>query len=146
MKTIISAAMVLVVLIGMAFGGMALFKVGPFEPPPGTERAAPKAAAKPSFIKMETLPIPIIHDRELQRRIDFTIKLTVDPDKKDRIYALMPRLQNAFLSDMMAFMPLHMRNRKNADITVITQRLMRVSEKTLGSGTVRAITIDTINR
>jgi hypothetical protein len=146
-KMVIMGVVALLVLVGGAVGGMVAFKVGPFKP--AMEEAAEPSAqpmAKPSIIKMDTMPIPVINDRELQRRIDFTIKLSVDPDKKDEIYGVLPRLQNAFVSDMLVFMPLHMRGRKDADPDLVKKRLMKVADRTLGPGVVREVLLEMQNR
>jgi flagellar FliL protein len=68
--------------------------------------------------------------------------LQVADGKKEVVAQNLPRLQNAFLSDMMAYLPYQLRNSPKLDEAAVRRRLAGISDRILGAGLVLDVSIE----
>lgn len=117
----------------------ALIGNAPAEPLHG-EQAAP--ATPPSYVEFGLLIVPVIQDREVKKQAEMILRLEVPYEKKEVVAQNLPRLQNAFLEDMMAFLPYQLRLTSSLDEVAIRNRLNIIAEKVLGPGMVKGVSIE----
>ena len=134
-------------LIGAVIGGLYFWGIDPLaklgitapivhkdEPPP--------PPPPPSYVDFGVLIIPVIQDREVKKQAEMIVRLEVEPKNKEIVAKNLPRLQNAYLEDMIGFLSMSLRDDQPLDVPAIRRRLMMVSDKTLGSGYLKDIVIE----
>ncbi|MBW7849183.1 MAG: hypothetical protein H3C38_01650 [Rhodospirillales bacterium] len=128
---------------GLAAGGMAALGLPPFATSAGVDEAATAAppAPPPAFVEVGLVGVPIIEDKRVVKSLVLQVKLDVDPKEKLRVEESLPRLQNNFLSDLLEFIPRHLRDRDNVDLTVVKLRLTMVCDRLLGKGVVNDVLV-----
>lgn len=138
-------------MLGAIVGGMYFWGVDPLEkfnvlvgnaPARVETDAAAKPVSAPSFVEFGLLIVPVVQDREVKKQAEMIIRLEVPFDKKEVVAHNLPRLQNAFLSDMMSYLPYQLRNAPKLDEAAVRRRLTTVSEKVLGPGLVNDVSIE----
>lgn len=138
MKKVIIIIVLLLVAGGGTLGGMAVMGMGPLasfvqdmpETPPKVEPPPPPASR---MIDVDTLGIPVIDGGIVTRRIFLNVQIEVAPENADKIKALMPRLQNAFLQELLVYMPRHLRDRDKIDPILLQQQLLLTARKVAGN-------------
>lgn len=137
MKKVIIIIVLLAIAGGGVFGGMAVMGMGPLAQYVASAPDAPKAAPPPPpaarLIDMETLGIPIIEGSAVTRRVFLNLQLDVAPDRADQVKAVLPRLQSAFLQEMLVYLPRHLRERDKLDTTLLQQHLLLIARKVAGA-------------
>lgn len=136
------------IMIGGLIGGLyywgvdplAYFKVMIGQAPEDPNK--PKIVTGPSYVDFGILIVPVVQDREIKKQVDMVLRLEVPEDKKQYVATNLPRLQHAFLQDMMAWLPVRLRDTSALDHTAVTRRLTKVAEKTLGPGNVTDVVIE----
>lgn len=108
---------------------------------PLLEGQAPMAAP-PSYVDFGLLVVPVIQDREVKKQAEMILRLEVPFEKKEVVAQNLPRLQNAFLEDMMAYLPYQLRSSSSLDEAAIRNRLNIIAEKVLGPGMVKDVIIE----
>jgi flagellar protein FliL len=139
-------------MIGGIIGGLYFWGIDPLAqfnaligkaPPPSSQSAdAPKVTTPPSYVDFGLLIVPVVQDREVKKQAEMILRLEVPFEKKEVVAQNLPRLQNAFLEDMMAFLPYQLRNTYTLDDAAIRYRLTIISEKVLGPGMVKSVLIE----
>ncbi|WP_346344011.1 flagellar basal body-associated protein FliL [Magnetospirillum sulfuroxidans] len=137
-------------MMGGLVGGLYFWGIDPlekFNSLIGNAPAAPGGAAKvvttpPSFVEYGLLSVPVIEDHEVRRQVEIILRLEVPFEKREIVAQNIPRLQNAYLQDMMEYLPIHLRNGRRLDPVGVSQRLLKLSERTLGPGFVKGVLID----
>lgn len=144
----------LLLLIAAVVGGLyywgvdPLAKLGLVTPvDQGTSPAPPppSSSSPPSYVDFGLLMVPVIQNREVLRQAEMIVRLEVDSRNKDIVARNLPRLQNAFLEDMITFLANNLRPDQPADVEAIRRRLLIIAERTLGPGYVRDVVIDNFN-
>lgn len=107
---------------------------------PTEPAAAPKTP--PSFVEYGLLAVPVVEDHEVRRQVEMILRLEVPFEKREIVAQNIPRLQNAYLQDMMEYLPIHLRNGRRLDPPTLSARLLKLTEKTLGPGYVKSVMID----
>lgn len=141
---IVLFVVLLAALIGGALGGAAYMKVGPFAEKPRVAQEPPPPidlAAAPSFLKMDTLMVPVIDGKTVRKQIFLEVELEVAAEQVDHVNRVLPRLQNAFLIDLNQFIPGHLRDRPTPNLALTKARLLKVADRTLGPGKVKDVLI-----
>jgi flagellar protein FliL len=134
-------------MVGAAVGGLyfwgidPLAKLGIVNPTPHTDEPPP-APPPPSYVDFGLLIVPVIQDREVKKQVEMILRLEVPADKKELVANNLPRLQNAYLQDMMAFMPLQLRDGQRLDVPGVRRRLMMTGEKVMGPGLIKDVMIE----
>lgn len=139
----------LLLLLAAVVGGLyywgvdPLAKLGLVNPP--VERDGPPPpppASPPAYVDFGLLMVPVIQNREIQRQAEMIVRLEVDSRNKEVVARNLPRLQNAFLEDMITFLGTNVRPDQPLDTEAIRRRLLLIGERTLGPGYLRDIVID----
>lgn len=144
MKKVIILVILLLLAGGGVLGGMAVMGMGPLAQyvpaPPDVPSASPPPPPTARLIDMETMGIPIIEGSAVTGRLFLNLQLDVTPENADRIKAIMPRVQSAFLQELLVYLPRHMRERDKLDPTLLQQQLLLVARRVAG-GKVRSVLI-----
>jgi flagellar FliL protein len=139
-------------MVGAIIGGLYFWGIDPLEKfnvlvgnapaPKEGQPVAAKTVSPPSFVDFGLLIVPVVQDREVKKQAEMILRLEVPSDKKEVVAQNLPRLQNAFLADMMAFLPYQLRDTATLDVVVIRRRLTAISDKVLGPGMVKDVSIE----
>ncbi|CAA7617824.1 flagellar basal body-associated protein FliL [Magnetospirillum sp. UT-4] len=138
------------VMIGGLIGGLYFWGIDPlqkFNELVGNAPAAPgqtvaESPKAPAYVEFGLLIVPVVQDREVRKQAEMILRLEVPHNKQDVVAQNLPRLQNAYLQDMMSFLPRHLRGTDQLDHDVIRRRLTQLSERVLGPGLVRDVLIE----
>ncbi len=102
-----------------------------------------------SYVDFGLLAVPLILDREVKAQAELIVRLDVVFEKKEMVAVNLPRLQAAYLEDMIGYLPSSFRNNggrpisvADLDVIAIRRRLQAVSDRVLGPGAVKAVEIE----
>ena len=56
----------------------------------------------------------------------------------------MPRLSDAFLSELSGFLPRHLRKEERLDVALIKDRLQLVGDKVAGPGVIKSVLVQAV--
>jgi flagellar FliL protein len=137
----------LLVLVGGAVGGMYFLGIDPLvklgiSAPVVQKDAPPPPPPPPAYVEFGVLIVPVIQDREVKKQAEMIVRLEVDPKNKEIVGRNIPRLQNAFLADMIGFLSMTVREGQLLDGPGIQKRLLATCEKTLGGPYVKDVSIE----
>lgn len=141
----------LLMLIGAVIGGLyfwgidPLAKLGITAPMMNKEPAAPPPPPPPSYVDFGLLIVPVIQDREVKKQAEMIVRLEVDPKNKEIVAKNLPRLQNAYLAEMITYLGNTVKEGQPLDIPAIRRRLTISAEKTLGGVYVKDVAIENPN-
>lgn len=150
MVRLIFIVIAFLLMMGGLLGGLYFWGIDPlqkFNELIGNAPAAPSGDIKPvklppTFVEYGLLSIPVIQDHEVHKQVEMILRLEVPFEKREIVAQNIPRLQNAFLQDMMEYMPMHLRNGRRLDQAVVSQRLTSVAQRTLGEDLIKNVMID----
>lgn len=137
-------------MIGAVIGGLYFWGIDPLaklnvmlgQVPADPNQPQEPAVAAPSYVDFGILIVPVIQDRQVKKQAEMILRLRVPYDKKEKVAQQLPRLQAAFLSEMMAFLPNRLRDTNTLDTMAVSDRLTKVAGKVLGSGYVEDVVIE----
>lgn len=135
-------------MVGALIGGLYFWGIDPlakFNQLVGNAPAEPAAPVKvqpPSFVDFGLLIVPVVQDREVKKQAEMILRLEVPHEKKEVVAQHLPRLQNAYLQELMSFLPIHLRDSDKLDQAVVRRRLTALSERVLGPGMVKDVLIE----
>lgn len=137
-------------MMGGLVGGLYFWGIDPlekFNALIGNAPSDPMAATKPvsvppSFVEYGLLAVPVVEDGEVHKQVEMILRLEVPFNKREIVAQNIPRLQSAYLQDMMEYLPIHLRNGRRLDPDVISRRLLKLTDKALGPGFVKDVLID----
>jgi flagellar protein FliL len=139
-------------MVGAIIGGLYFWGVDPLEKfnvlvgnaPAPAEHGTAKVAVvtPPSFVDFGLLIVPVVQDREVKKQAEMILRLEVPSDKKEVVAQNLPRLQNAFLADMMSFLSYQLRDNAPLDTVAVRRRLTALCDKVLGAGMVKDVSIE----
>ncbi|RAU22717.1 flagellar basal body-associated protein FliL [Paramagnetospirillum kuznetsovii] len=137
----------LLVLIGGGVGGMYFFGIDPLvklgiSAPAVHQDEPPPPPLPPSYVEFGVLIIPVIQDREVKKQAEMIVRLQVEPKNKEIVAKNLPRLQNAFLGDMIGFLSVTVREGQPLDVVAIQNRLLMTGDKTLGAGFLKDVVVE----
>lgn len=148
MKKLIILLVLLALAGGGVLGGMAVMGMGPLAkymtPKEDVPTAAPPPPPAARLIDIETIGVPIIEGSAVTRRIFFNLQLDVAPENAEAVKAVLPRVQSAFLQELLIYLPRHLRDRDKLDTTLVQQQLLLSARKVAGSR-VRGVMIKNFN-
>lgn len=131
---------------GVTIGVMKWLQMGPFAEKK-KEEAVVKAAppVEPKFLDMDPLVISLFDADKLAGTIQIVVKLETSSDANSiLIQKQMPRLNDAFLRELHAFIPRHLRGADRLDLPVVKDRLQMVADKVLGPKIVSNVLVQSI--
>ena len=138
-------------MVGAIIGGLYFWGIDPLDrfnqligKAPAHKEGEPvvPSVTPPSFVDFGLLIVPIVQDREVRKQAEMIIRLEVPFEKKEIVAQNLPRLQNAFLEDMMAFLPYQLRDRSDLDHAAIRRRMLVICDKVLAPGWVKDVSIE----
>lgn len=146
MKKAIVIVVLLALMGGGALGGLGLMGMGPladYVKRDAGSGAAPAAPAAPATrdIAVDTLGVPLFEGGAVRTRLFLNLQLKVLADAAPAVQHALPRLQSAFLEDMLQFMPYHLRDRAKIDPELVAQRLLKVARRVAGPDAVSQVVV-----
>ncbi len=136
-------------VIGAGVGGMYFFGIDPLAKLGITNPIAHKAELPPppppplpTYVDFGILIVPVIQDHEVKKQAEMIVRLEVEPKNKEIVAKNLPRLQNAYLEDMIGYLSLSLRDDQPIDILSVRRRLLSVGDKTLGPGYLKDVVIE----
>lgn len=149
MVRLIFIVIAFLMMIGALIGGLYFWGVDPLAQldlmlgkAPAESSQQEATAPQASYVDFGILIVPIIQDREVKKQAEMVLRLQVPRDKKEKVASTLPRLQHAFLQDMMGYLSLRLRGGAGLDTVAVSRRLTAVAEKTLGPGHVEDVVIE----
>lgn len=149
MVRLIFIVIAFLLVMGGLVGGLYFWGIDPLEKfnvlignAPSVPGEVKPTITPPSYVEYGLLAVPVIEDREVRKQVEMILRLEVPFDKREIVAQNIPRLQSAYLQDMMEYLPIHLRNGRRLDPPTVSQRLLKLTEKTIGAGFVKAVLID----
>ena len=150
-KVIIIALAVLILLAGGAVTLLQQLELGPFEQKvaltPEQERAIAaeiarkKALEPPRYVDLEPLLVPIFKGDVVVATIQLQIQIETKKSDVSKITKQMPRLKDAYIRDLHAYVPRLLRKQKDLDIASLKRRLFVIGERAIGKGLIDAVLV-----
>jgi hypothetical protein len=137
MKKVVIAIILLLMAGGGVLGGMAVMGMGPLaqfvaeQQPAAAPAPPPPPAAR--LIDLETMGVPIIEGGTVTGRMFLNLQIDVAPENAERVKQVLPRLQSAFLQELLVYLPRHLRERDSLDTMLLQQQLLLVARRVAGS-------------
>jgi hypothetical protein len=146
-RTIAIAVAVILMIAGGAVGVMKQLAWGPFAAKTEEGAAQPdKPAEPPRFLDMDPLVIPIFADDRVIAAIQIQLKLeTRGAANEDYLNRMKPRLSDAFLRDLYAFIPRLVQKGGQLDVLAIKQRLQMIADKVAGAGKINSVLVQSVS-
>ncbi len=93
-----------------------------------------------NFVSLEPFVVPIIRNGQLQRHVTLAIVIEAkDQDAKGKVEAAMPRLRDAFVRDLHAYLAVVPYDGSGALLQAMMQRLARIADGAVGAGHIKAV-------
>lgn len=110
------------------------------------ENAAPKAEFE--YVEMRPIVLPVINERGLTQQVAVVVSLEVPPDGVDEVKTMMPKLTDAYISDLYgAFGSGRVMKRSGlVNVPVLKDRLSRKTEKVMGPEKVHDVLINVVQQ
>lgn len=103
------------------------------------------APAKPEFVEIKAIVIPVIHHRELSGHFIFEIVLELEEGvQREDIMAFEPRMRDAMITDMKRYAERHPDILDRADMGRMKRVLQAAIERIAGEGLVRDVLFEHI--
>ena len=149
MKKILIIITSLLLLIGAVTSVMKYMELGPFEPvmTEGVteEKTEEIDDLKSIFIDMKPILVSVFKDNSPAAKIQIQVKLeTKSTDNAIQIQRLMPRIRNAFVQDLHAFMPRLLKEKERIDVFILKQRLKVIADRKFGKGLIEDVLVQSI--
>ena len=157
MKKILILVVVVILLLGAVVGGMFFWGMDPLAlvglkkdelatkaKEAATASMAAITAKQPTFVDFGVLVVPVVINHEIRSQADLVIRLQVVQSKTEEVAKYMPRLQAAYVEDMMEFVPKVLHDYGTLDIDAIRNRLVVVGAKVYGPDVIEAVIIENL--
>ncbi len=108
------------------------------------KRASEKddARADPRFFQMEPFSLAVIRETGVRSRMVVSLALElVEPDARTAVEKALPRLNDAFLTDLYGVAALPWPGGRSLDPELVKHRLLKIAKRILGPGKVKAVLI-----
>ena len=145
MKKFVIVFAMLLMLSGGTISIMKTLEMGPFAKAEG--EAAEEAALDepPRFIEMGLLLIPIFSGDRVATTIQIQIRLeTIGTENEDKVNKMMPRINDAFLRDLYAFIPRLIRKEGKIRAIVVKKRLELIAGKVADPDLISNVLVQSI--
>ncbi|MCW8915598.1 MAG: hypothetical protein OQK24_07065 [Magnetovibrio sp.] len=148
MKKLVIAFAVLILLAGGTVSLLKYLALGPFELSEeemvaqqaqnnNKEQSMNLFAARPRYIEMDVIQVPMFQDNEVKGTIMIHYKLEVmSVDHERTVAKAQRRLGDALIKDFSFYIPRTLRNNKTLDVTLVKYRIMMIADRLLGKGVV----------
>lgn len=121
-------------------------EIGPFATEEAVvEEEIEEEELKSIFIDMEPILIPIFKGNEAVAKIQIQVKLeTKSTESAIKIQRMMPRISDAFIKDLHAFLPRMLKEHERIDVFVLKQRLKLISDRNFGKNLVEDVLVQSV--
>ena len=145
MKKIIVILAALFILVGGAVATLKWLGLGPFENSETTEtEEAPDKdpGMQTIFVDMEPIMVQLLQGNAVAMTVEVQVKIeTEGQDNAVFLARQMPKISDAFVRDLHAFMPRMLKTKKRIDVLILKQRLQVVGERLMGKGLIKDILV-----
>lgn len=145
-RILIMVVAAFIVLAGGAITVMQQLEMGPFAPK--VENAAPAAPTVRNdpvrFVTMEPLVVPIIQNDRVVVMIQIEIQLETTQSREQALNKQMPKLTDAFVTDLRSYVPRLLRDKSDVDTEALKKRLAIIGERAIGKGQFDAVLIQSV--
>ena len=145
-RILIMVVAAFIVLAGGAITIMQQLELGPFAPKVETD-AQPTQSSKVDpvrFVPMDALIVPIIQDGRVVSTIQIEIQIETTQSREPNLVKQMPRLTDAFVTDLRAYIPRMLRDQNDVDTEILKKRLSIIGERAIGAGAFDAVLIQSV--
>jgi flagellar basal body-associated protein FliL len=144
-RILIMVVAAFIVLAGGAITIMQQLEMGPFAPKLDDAPAAPSARVDPvRFVAMDTLVVPIIQNDRVITMIQIEIQLETTQSREQGLNKQMPKLTDAFVTDLRSYVPRILRDKNDVDTETLKKRLAIIGERAIGKGMFDAVLIQSV--
>ena len=146
MKKLVIVFALLMVLSGGTISVMKALQVGPFAPDEDevVEKEEPLPEA-PHFLELDQLLIPIFSDDRVVTTIQVQVQLEITGmENLAKINRLKPRLSDAFLRDLHAFIPRLFHMKERLTVSILKQRMQMIGDKVAGPGIIDSVLVQSL--
>jgi hypothetical protein len=134
-----------IVLAGGAITIMQQLEMGPFAPKVEATPAAAAPRVDPvRFVAMDTLVVPIIQNDRVVTTIQIEIQLETTQSREPGLNKQMPKLTDAFVTDLRSYVPRILRDKDDVDTETLKKRLSIIGERAIGKGMFDAVLIQSV--
>lgn len=153
MKKLVIILAVLMMVVGGAVSVMKTMELGPFAPEPvaggegdGTPAQEQSLDDPPRFVDVEPLNIPVFHEDRVATTVQIQLKLeAIGEENEKEIIRLLPRIADAFLRDMHAFIPRLLKKEQQIKVPILKKRLQIISERLVGPNLIHNILVQSVS-
>ncbi|WP_119165502.1 flagellar basal body-associated FliL family protein [Algihabitans albus] len=138
---------ILLVLLALLGGGG--FAAWTYGMPLYEKMQAEKAAIKPAplYVSLDKLLVPVIENNRVTHHLTLAISVEVaGPEADAKLREAMPRVIDAFNTELYGLMSLEFVRQGGAELPLVKQRLLLVSERELGPGVITDVLIRSVDR
>lgn len=145
-RTIAIAVAVILMIAGGAVGIMKQLEWGPFAPHAEQDALPAAAVEQPRFIDMDPLVIPIFAEDRVVAAIQIQLKLeTMGAANETYLNKLKPRISDAFLRELYAFIPRLVQKGGQLDVLAIKRRLQMIADNVAGPGRINGVLVQSVS-
>ena len=145
MKKIVVILAALFILVGGVVATLKWLGLGPFEnsETAETEEAPDKDPGMQTiFVEMEPIMVQLLNGNAVAMTVEVQVKIeTEGQDNAIFLTRQMPKISDAFVRDLYAFMPRMLKTKKRIDVLILKQRLQVVGERLMGKGLIKDILV-----
>jgi flagellar FliL protein len=145
-KKILVILAALFILAGGAVAALKWLGLGPFEPVDEAKKEAPKKPeVQTIFIDMDPITVPLLQGNAVAATVQIQIKLeTEGQDNAIFLKRAMPKISDAFVRDLHAFLPRLLKDTERVDVLILKQRLQVIGERLLGKGYIKDVLVQSV--
>ncbi len=144
-RTIAIAVAIILMIAGGAVGIMKQLEWGPFAPR-AEQEASVAAVEQPRFIDMDPLVIPIFTEDRVVAAIQIQLKLeTMGAANEAHLNSIKPRISDAFLRELYAFIPRLVQKGGQLDVLAIKRRLQMIADNVAGPGRINGVLVQSVS-
>jgi flagellar protein FliL len=139
---------ILAALFILAGGAVAVLKwlgVGPFEEQSEVQEAPEEPEVQTIFIDMDPIMVPLLQGNSVAALVQIQVKLeTEGQDNAIFLKRRMPKISDAFVSDLHAFMPRMLKKHERIDVLILKQRLQVIGDRLFGKGYIKDVLVQSV--
>ncbi|MBT6094420.1 MAG: hypothetical protein HOH04_06025 [Rhodospirillaceae bacterium] len=145
MKKIMIILAALFILAGGAVAVLKWLGVGPFEEQSEVQEAPEEPEVQTIFIDMDPIMVPLLQGNSVAALVQIQVKLeTEGQDNAIFLKRRMPKISDAFVSDLHAFMPRMLKKHERIDVLILKQRLQVIGDRLFGKGYIKDVLVQSV--
>ena len=101
------------------------------------------ATIPPTYVSLEPILIPIFRGQIIAATLKLDVKIATKANGDEIIKKQIPRLTDAYVRDLHAYVPRVLRKKKKLELDMVSlgKRMKIISERTIGKGIVLAVSV-----